>query len=59
VSERILPVLLAVAAGLIVIGVALVSDVAAFVVGGVLLATWAWLFFGDVPDDDDGDEDAE
>ena len=46
--ERILGVLLAVAAGLVVVGVSLASDAAAVVVAGVLLAAWAWLFFGEV-----------
>lgn len=46
--ERILAVLLAVAAGLVVAGAALVSDAAALVVAGVLLAGWAWLLLGEV-----------
>ena len=46
--EQILGVLLAVAAGLIVFGLSLVSDAAAFVAGGVFLAAWTWLFFGEV-----------
>lgn len=46
--ERILAVLLAVAGGLVVVGVALVSQAAAFVAGGVLLAAWSWLLLGEV-----------
>lgn len=46
--ERILAVLLALAGGLVVVGVALVSPSAAFVAGGVLLAGWSWLLLGEV-----------
>lgn len=46
--EWILGVLLAVAAGLVIYGVALLSAAAGFVVGGVLVALWSWLLFGEV-----------
>lgn len=46
--ERIFAVLLAVAGGLIVAGVALWSDVFALVAAGVLLGAWAWLILGEV-----------
>ncbi len=46
--EWILGCLLAVAGLLVVVGAALVSAAAAFVVGGVLLALWAWMFFGEI-----------
>lgn len=46
--ERILAVLLATAAGLIVVGVADFSYGAALITGGVLLVAWSWLFFGEV-----------
>lgn len=46
--ERIFAVLLAVAAGLVVVGAALTSSALAFVVGGVLLAGLSWLLFGEV-----------
>ena len=49
--ERILAVLLALAAGLVVVGAALASEVAGFVVGGVLLAAWSWLVLGEVADE--------
>lgn len=48
--ERILAVLLAVAAGLAVAGAAMASRPAGFIVAAVLLAGWAWLFFGEVPE---------
>lgn len=48
--EQTLAVLLATAAALIVIGVAHFSTGAAFITGGVLLALWSWLLFGDVED---------
>lgn len=41
--------LLAVAAALIVAGVAEFSAGGAFIVAGVLLALWSWLIFGEVP----------
>lgn len=46
--ERILAVLLAAAAGLVIVGAFQACDVAGFVVAGVLLAGWAWLIFGEV-----------
>lgn len=46
--EWMLGVLLALAAGLVVRGVAGYSADAAFVVGGLLLALFAWLFLGEV-----------
>lgn len=46
--EWILAVLLAVAAGFVVRGVAAFSPGAAWVVLGVLLAAWSWLVFGEV-----------
>lgn len=46
--EQVLGVLLAVAAGLVVFGLSLVSDAAGLVAAGVLLAAWTWLFFGEV-----------
>ena len=45
----VLAVLLAMAGAAVVTGVALWSVPAAFVVGGVLGAGWAWLFFLDGP----------
>lgn len=46
--EWMFGVLLVVAAGLVVVGVSIVSAAAAFVVAGVLLAGLAWLMFGEV-----------
>ena len=43
-----LAVLLAIAVGLIVAGVALISTAAAFITAGVLLAVWSCLFLLDV-----------
>lgn len=43
-----LAVLLALAAGLVVVGVAQLSTPAAFIAGGVLVAVWACLFLIDV-----------
>lgn len=55
---KILAVLLATAASLIVAGAATWSTGAALIFAGVALAGWAWLFFGDVseppPADDAG-----
>lgn len=46
--ERMLVVLLAVAASLVVVGVAHFSTGAAFVASGLLLAGLAWLVLGEV-----------
>lgn len=46
--ERILAFLLAVAAGLVAIGVASFSRGASLIVGGVMLAGWSWLMLGEV-----------
>ena len=51
--ERILAVLLALAAGLVVVGAALASDAAGFVVGGMLLAGWSWLILGELGEEVD------
>ena len=48
--EWILGGLLAIAAGLVVAGFAQFSTRVALIVGGVLLAVFAWLVFGEVPD---------
>ena len=45
---RLLAALLTVAAGLVVAGVALVSDAAALITAGVLLAGLAWLLLAEV-----------
>ncbi len=47
-GEQILAVLLLVAVGLIVAGVATFSSGASLIAGGVLWAIWSWLFFGDL-----------
>lgn len=46
--ERIFAVLLALAAGAVVMGVLHFSPGAAWIVGGVLLGLWTWLVFGEV-----------
>ena len=46
--EWVLAFLLALAAGLIVVGVASFSTGAAFIAGGVLLAALAWLLLAEV-----------
>lgn len=46
--ERIMAGLLAVAAALVVVGVAGWSTQAGCVVAGLLLALWAWLVLGEV-----------
>lgn len=51
--EWILGALLAVAAGLVVVGAAMASTALAFVVAGVLLAGLAWLLFGELGGDDE------
>lgn len=48
--EQILAVLLALAAALIVIGVATFDDGAAFIIAGLLAGVWSWLVFGEVGD---------
>ena len=48
VRARLLAFLLVVAAGLVVAGVALVSDAAALITAGVLLAGLAWLLLAEV-----------
>lgn len=47
-QEVILACLLAIAAALIVVGVAQWSASGGFLAAGVLLAGWSWLTFGDV-----------
>lgn len=49
--EQILAVLLAMAAAFIVAGVATFSSGVGLIAGGLLWATWSWLFFGDIRDD--------
>jgi hypothetical protein len=44
----ILAALFAAAAVLVVVGAAMVARPAGFIVGGVLLAGWSWLVFGEV-----------
>ena len=46
--ERNLAILLALAAVLVAIGIAHYSTGGAFIAGGVLLALWSWLIFGEV-----------
>lgn len=49
-KEQTLAVLLLVAAGLIVAGVATFSTGAGLIACGVLWGLWSWLFFGEVGD---------
>jgi hypothetical protein len=46
--ELILAVMLALASGAVVIGSAMVSGAAGWIVFGLLLAVWAWLVLGEV-----------
>lgn len=46
--EWLLALLLAIAAALVTAGVADVSSEAGMVIGGILLAAWAWLVLGEV-----------
>ena len=46
--EVVLAFLLAVACGLVVVGAALLYGPAGFMAGGVLLAGWSWLTFGEI-----------
>jgi len=48
VRELIFAVLLLVAGGLVVAGLAAVHHAAGLVAAGVLLAAWSWLILGDV-----------
>lgn len=45
---RVLASLLAVAAALVVVGVSLLSEAAAWIVAGALLAAWSVLMFAEV-----------
>ncbi len=50
--EQILAVLLAMAAALIVAGIATFSGGAGLIAAGGLWGAWSWLFFGDIEDDE-------
>ena len=53
-EDRPLPTLLLIAIALIVAGVGTVSIGLALITAGILLGGWAWLFFGDIPDQPEG-----
>lgn len=46
--EQTLAVLLALAAALVITGVAHFTTGGAFIAAGILLALWSWLLFGEV-----------
>lgn len=55
-SDFIFGALLAVAFGMVSVGSEQLIHGAGLIVGGVLLALWSWLLFGDLPGTADPDE---